>query len=89
MHFPASPTNALPQLAFKDSFQLFLNDEELLLDIFRRSYDTDIYIHFRKANVLHLGDTSSTGFIRLSMPAQAAISTHDRRHRESIEARHF
>jgi cyclase len=62
MHFPASPANALPQLAFKDTFQLFLNNEEVALGYIPPAHtDTDIYIHFQKANVLHLGDTFFNG----------------------------
>jgi cyclase len=58
MHFPASPANALPQLVFKDSLQLFLNNEDLALKYIPPAHtDTDIYIHFQNANVLHLGDT--------------------------------
>jgi glyoxylase-like metal-dependent hydrolase (beta-lactamase superfamily II) len=63
MHFPASPANALPQVVFKDSFQLFLNNEEISLGYFQPAHtDTDIYIHFQKANVLHMGDTFFNGF---------------------------
>lgn len=62
MHFPASPTNALPQLVFKDSFQLFLNNEDVALGYIPPAHtDTDIYIHFQNANVLHLGDTFFNG----------------------------
>jgi cyclase len=62
MSFPASPANALPQLVFKDSFQLFLNNEEIALGYFQPAHtDTDIYVHFQKADVLHLGDTFFNG----------------------------
>jgi len=63
MHFPASPSNALPQLVFKENFQLFLNNEELALGYFPPAHtDTDIYVHFQNANVLHVGDTFFNGF---------------------------
>jgi cyclase len=62
MHFPASPANALPQLVFKDTFQLFVNNEEVALGYIPPAHtDTDIYIHFQNANVLHLGDTFFSG----------------------------
>ena len=40
---PASPTNALPQLVFKESFQLFLNNEDVGLGYIPPAHiDTDI-----------------------------------------------
>jgi len=62
MHFPASPANALPQMVFKDTLQLFMNEEEVALGYFPPAHtDTDIYVHFQKADVLHLGDTFFNG----------------------------
>lgn len=63
MHFPPSPAGALPQLTFKDGFQLFFNNEELALGYIPPAHtDTDIYIHYLKGNVLHMGDIWFNGF---------------------------
>ena len=62
MHIPASPANALPQQTFKDKFQLDFNHELLDLGYIRPAHtDTDIYIHYRTADVLHLGDAWFNG----------------------------
>ena len=62
MHFPASPTGALPQQTFSSSQKLRANGETVLLQYFQPAHtDTDIYIHFQKANVIHMGDTFFNG----------------------------
>jgi len=62
MHFPASPTDALPQRTFSSSQKLEANGETLMLQYFQPAHtDTDIYIHFQKANVIHMGDTFFNG----------------------------
>ena len=63
VHFPASPADALPQQTFSSSHKLQANGETLLLEYFQPAHtDTDIYIHFQKANVIHMGDTFFNGF---------------------------
>jgi cyclase len=63
MHFPASPADALPQQTFSSSQKLVANGETLTLQYFQPAHtDTDIYIHFQKANVIHMGDTFFNGF---------------------------
>jgi glyoxylase-like metal-dependent hydrolase (beta-lactamase superfamily II) len=63
MHFPASPPDALPQQTFSASQKLQANGEILMLQYFQPAHtDTDIYIHFQKANVIHMGDTFFNGF---------------------------
>ena len=58
LHFPASPADALPQQTFAASHKLQANGETLALQHFAPAHtDTDIYIHFQKANVIHMGDT--------------------------------
>ncbi len=37
--------------------------------------DTDIYIHFQKANVIHMGDTFFNGFYPVMTRAPAEKST--------------
>ncbi len=62
LHFDPSPAEALPQQTFADSHKLQANGETLALQHFAPAHtDTDIYIHFQKANVFHLGDTFFNG----------------------------
>ena len=57
-HFPPSPAEALPQQTFAASHKLQANGETLALQHFSPAHtDTDIYIHFEKANAVHMGDT--------------------------------
>jgi cyclase len=63
LHFPASPAEALPQQTFSSSKELHANGEIVMLQYFQPAHtDTDIYIHFQKANVIHMGDTFFNGF---------------------------
>jgi cyclase len=63
VHFPASPANALPQQTFSSNQKLQANGEILVLQHFSPAHtDSDIYIHFQKANVIHMGDTFFNGF---------------------------
>src|SRR5258708_3212445 len=63
LHFPASPADALPQQTFSTSQKLQANGEIVTLQYFQPAHtDTDIYIHFQKANVIHMGDTFFNGF---------------------------
>src|SRR5258707_11027813 len=63
LHFPASPADALPQQTFSGSKELHANGEIVMLQYFQPAHtDTDIYIHFQKANVIHMGDTFFNGF---------------------------
>jgi cyclase len=62
-HFDPSPADALPQQTFAVSHKLEANGETLALQYFAPAHtDTDIYIHFQKANVIHMGDTFFNGF---------------------------
>ena len=63
LHVPASPTDALPQQTFSTSHKLQASGETVMLQYFQPAHtDTDIYIHFQKANVIHMGDTFFNGF---------------------------
>jgi glyoxylase-like metal-dependent hydrolase (beta-lactamase superfamily II) len=54
---PASPSGALPSITFDDSLHVWHNGDSLNLVHFDPAHtDTDIYIHFHNANVLHVGD---------------------------------
>lgn len=62
MHIPASPADALPQQTFSSSHKLQANGETLMLQYVQPAHtDTDIYIHFQKSNVIHMGDTFFNG----------------------------
>lgn len=63
LHVPVSPADAWPQQTFKTSQKLHANGETVMLQYFQPAHtDTDIYIHFQKANVVHMGDAFFNGF---------------------------
>jgi glyoxylase-like metal-dependent hydrolase (beta-lactamase superfamily II) len=56
--FPAAPKGALPTVLFKDNLVLDLNGESISLNYYEPAHtDSDICVHFTKADVLHVGDT--------------------------------
>jgi cyclase len=62
MHVPPSPAEALPHEMFTDNFKLYWNKEEISLAQFSPAHtDTDIYVRYQSANVLHMGDTWFNG----------------------------
>src|SRR5277367_5638609 len=62
LHFDASPAEALPQQTFAASYELQANGETLLLQHLAPAHtDSDIYVHFEKANVIQMGDTFFNG----------------------------
>ena len=62
LHFPASPAEALPQQTFASTHKLQANGETLLLEHLAPAHtDTDVFVHFQKANVIHMGDTFFNG----------------------------
>ncbi len=62
LKIPPSPAGALPQQTFKDTLKLAANGETLNLAHFPPAHtDTDIYVHFEKADVLHAGDCFFNG----------------------------
>ncbi len=57
-----SPADALPAHTFKESYQMHFNGEHLTLGHMSPAHtDSDIYVHFQKANVLHMGDVFFNG----------------------------
>ena len=61
-HFNPSPADALPQHTFKESYQMHFNGEHLTLGHMAPAHtDSDIFVHFQKANVLHMGDVFFNG----------------------------
>ena len=62
MHFVPVPAGALPTRTFAATEQLEANGETVHLAYVAPAHtDTDIYIHFTKGNVLHLGDLFFNG----------------------------
>jgi glyoxylase-like metal-dependent hydrolase (beta-lactamase superfamily II) len=62
MHFDPSPANALPTQTFKERHTLQANGETLELGYIPPAHtDTDICVHYQKANVLHCGDVFFNG----------------------------
>ena len=62
LHFPPSPADALPQQTFATTHKLQANGETLALQHVAPAHtDTDIFIHFEKANVIQTGDLSFNG----------------------------
>ncbi len=62
MHFPAQPAETLPTETFSDTHAIKVNGEDIALGYVQPAHtDTDIAIHFRGANVLHLGDLFFNG----------------------------
>jgi len=60
--FPPSPANALPQQTFQQSHKITMNGETVsLVHIPPAHTDSDIYIHFEKANVIQAGDVFFNG----------------------------
>ena len=62
LHFDPSPAEALPQETFSDSYKLQANGETLALQHVAPAHtDSDIYVHFEKANVISMGDLFFNG----------------------------
>ena len=54
---PASPPGGLPAITFDDAMHLWHNGDSLALAHYDAAHtDTDIFVHFEKADVLHVGD---------------------------------
>lgn len=60
---PAAAAGALPTTTFDHSMHIYHNGDSLdLVHVDPAHTDTDIYIHFHKADVLHTGDLWFNGF---------------------------
>jgi len=60
---PAAAPGALPVLTFTDGVTFYLNGDTVeVLHVKAAHTDGDALIHFRKANVIHAGDTFFNGF---------------------------
>jgi glyoxylase-like metal-dependent hydrolase (beta-lactamase superfamily II) len=59
---PPAPAKALPVVTFPDAVIFHLNGEEIhAFHVAPAHTDGDSLVHFRKANVLHLGDAYFNG----------------------------
>ena len=57
MKFDASPKEALPVITFDDSISIHFNDEHVKITHIPDGHtDSDIFVHFVRSNVIHLGD---------------------------------
>jgi len=62
MKIPPSPTAALPIITFTDTLTFYTNDDTVrTFHVANAHTDGDVIIHFRKANVIHMGDTFFNG----------------------------
>ncbi len=62
LHFDPSPAEALPQQTFTASYKLHANGETLALQHLAPAHtDSDIYVHFQKANVIQMADLFFNG----------------------------
>lgn len=62
LDIPPYPAAALPVVTFNDSLRLWHNGDSIDLVHFDPAHtDSDIYVHFQGADVLHMGDTWFNG----------------------------
>ena len=62
MKIPASPTAALPVITFSDTITFYTNDDTVrTFHVANAHTDGDAIILFRRANVIHMGDTFFNG----------------------------
>jgi cyclase len=60
---PASPAAALPVVTFNDDLTFFFNGDEIhVFHVAPAHTDGDAVVHFKKANVIHMGDTLVGGY---------------------------
>ncbi|MGC9293221.1 MAG: MBL fold metallo-hydrolase [Acidobacteriaceae bacterium] len=65
-HFPAAPPAAWPVETFTDALTLYQNGQTVHLAHLAPAHtDSDIFVHFSNANVLHTGDIWFNGFYPL------------------------
>jgi len=58
----SAPNEALPQLTFADSDMLYFNNDHLeLIHVPNAQTDSDIFVHWTNANVIHTGDLYYNG----------------------------
>jgi cyclase len=66
LHFPPSPAAALPTRTLSDAFTFYHDGEEILLQSLAPAHtDSDLFVYFKGADVLHAGDVFFNGFFPL------------------------
>ena len=56
--FPAAPAGALPAKVFATEYEMRCNDTRLAMKYYGPAHtDSDIWVHFTEADVVHVGDT--------------------------------
>lgn len=61
--FPPAPAGAIPSEVFDDERRLKLNGATIALKHYAPAHtDSDIYVHFTDADILHVGDTFWNGY---------------------------
>ena len=76
LHFDPSPVQALPQQTFAAAYKLEANGETLALEHVAPAHtDTDIYVHFEKANVIQMGDLFFNGMYPYIDPSTGGTIT--------------
>lgn len=62
MHFDPAPTNALPTDTFTDKRSIAINNELVAVAHVPPAHtDSDVFVHYTRANVLHMGDVFFNG----------------------------
>jgi cyclase len=62
LHIDPFPADSMPEHTFKEAFHMRFGGEELMIGHFAPAHtDSDIYVHFKKANLLHMGDVFFNG----------------------------
>ena len=62
MHFDPAPADALPTETFPDKRSLTINGELVAVThVVPAHTDTDVFVHYTRANVLHMGDVFHNG----------------------------
>jgi cyclase len=58
----SAPTSALPQLTFADSDKLYFDNDHIeMIHVPNAQTDSDIFVHWTNANVIHTGDVYYNG----------------------------
>lgn len=57
MKIPSAPKKALPVITFVNDLTFHMNGDEILLFYMPGAHtDSDVFVHFRNSNVIHMGD---------------------------------
>ena len=76
---PAAPAGAWPKITFEDAIHIWRNGDALDLVHFVPAHtDTDIYIHFHKADTLHVGDIWFNGMYPYLVPSEVGFLMKNR-----------